>query len=124
MSVQGSCFMLTRQKYWDLNICDEKLGNWGNQGIEVALKTWLSGGEVLVNQNTWYAHLFRTKAQFSFPWPVSGRDQQKVKKNVRDLFWERKWDKAIHPVSWLVEKFAPIPGWSDEDIKKLKESGC
>src|SRR3990167_5693372 len=74
MSVQGSCFMLTRQKYWDLNICDEKLGNWGNQGIEVALKTWLSGGEVLVNQNTWYAHLFRTKAQFSFPWPVSGRD--------------------------------------------------
>jgi hypothetical protein len=22
-----------------------------------------------------------------------------------------KWDKAIHPLSWLVDKFAPVPGW-------------
>ena len=61
MSLQGSCFMMTRDKYWELNICDEELGSWGNQGIEVACKTWLSGGRVLVNHNTWYAHMFRTQ---------------------------------------------------------------
>src|SRR3989344_1857017 len=46
MSLQGSCFMMTRDKYWELNICDENFGSWGSQGIEVAVKTWLSGGRV------------------------------------------------------------------------------
>ncbi len=130
MSIQGSCFMLERKRYWDLNICDETLGSWGNQGIEVACKSWLSGGQVLVNHTTWYAHLFRTKHEFGFPWPVSGRAQAKTKENVKNLFWQKRWDKQIHPVSWLVERFLPIvlkdkeghdKGWTDEALKKLKE---
>jgi hypothetical protein len=112
MSLQGSCFMLTREKYWELNICDESLGSWGNQGIETACRTWLSGGRVLCNHNTWYAHMFRTQGgDFSFPYDQSGREVQKTKNNVKDLFWNNKWDKQIHPVSWLVEKFQPVPGW-------------
>lgn len=121
MSLQGSAFMLTREKYWELGISDEKVGNWGNQGIEVALKTWLSGGRVLVNHNTWYAHMFRTQGgDFGFPWQVSGRDTQKTKNNVRDLFWGKKWDKQTRPLSWLVEKFMPVPGWTPEDIDKIR----
>ncbi len=112
MSLQGSCFMATREKYWDLQLCDENLGNWGNQGIEVACKTWLSGGRVLVNHKTWYAHMFRTQGgDFAFPWRVSGRDSKKTKDNVKELFWDKKWDKAIYDVQWLVDKFSPIPEW-------------
>ena len=121
MSLQGSCFMATREKYWELDLCDEKLGNWGGQGIELACKTWLSGGRVIVNHNTWYAHLFRTKSNFGFPWPASGRDQERVKRNVRDLFWKHGHHKQKKPVSWLVEKFSPVPSWTDEAIKELKE---
>ena len=121
MSLQGSFFMVTRKKYNELNLCDESMGSWGNQGIEVACKTWLSGGRVLVNHNTWYAHMFRTNANLKFPWPNSGRDQLRTKKNVRDLLWGMKWPKQKYPVSWLVEKFWPVPGWSDEDLKKLEE---
>jgi len=121
MSLQGSCFMCTREKYWNLSLCDEAMGNWGNQGIEVACKTWLSGGRVLVNHNTWYAHLFRTKADFGFPWPASGNDQQKVKQRVRDFIWSGKWEKQIHPVSWLVRRFYPVPGWTDQDIENLEK---
>ena len=121
MSLQGSCFMSTRDNFWNLKLSEEELGNWGNQGIEVACKTWLSGGKVLVNHNTWYAHMFRTQGgDFSFPWPNSGRDTSRTKKNVRDLFWKNKWDKQIYPVSWLVEKFWPVPGWTEEDLNKLK----
>jgi len=122
MSLQGSCFMCTREKYLELNLCDESLGSWGNQGIEVAVKTWLSGGRVLCNHKTWYAHLFRTKQIFGFPWPVSGSDQQRTKKNVRDLLWSGKWPKQIHPISWLVEKFWPVKGWTEEDLNKLKNA--
>jgi len=119
MSIQGSCFMTTRKRYWKFKLCDENLGNWGNQGVEVACKSWLSGGRVVVNHKTWYAHMFRTKSKFGFPWPASGRDQNRVKKNVRDLFWDNKWPQAVHPVSWLVKKFWPVPGWEQKDLDEL-----
>lgn len=121
MSIQGSCFMLTREKYWELNICDEEFGNWGNQGIEVACKTWLTGGRVLVNHNTWYAHLFRTNHNLKFPWPVSGREQNVTKEKVKDYIWSGKIPGQIHPVSWLVEKFWPVPGWTEEELENLKK---
>lgn len=121
MSLQGSCFMCTREKYLELNLCDEEFGSWGNQGIEVAVKTWLSGGRVLVNHKTWYAHMFRTQGgDFSFPYQQSGRQVQETKKKVKDLFFNNKWDKAIHPLSWLIERFVPVSGWTQEDLDKLK----
>lgn len=121
MSLQGSCWMLTRQKYLELNISDENFGSWGSQGIEVAAKTWLSGGRVLVNHATWYAHMFRTQGgDFGFPYPISTKDQEKAKAYARDLFFNNKWDKQIHPLSWLVEKFWPVKGWTEEDLVKLK----
>ncbi len=121
MSIQGSCFMLTRDKYWELNICDENFGSWGSQGIEVAVKTWLSGGRVLVNHNTWYAHMFRTQGgDFGFPYPISSKDQEKAKRFAKELFFNNKWDKQIYPLSWLVEKFWPVKGWTDEDLAKLQ----
>lgn len=121
MSLQGSCFMCTREKYWELKLCDESFGSWGNQGIEVAVKTWLSGGRVMVNHKTWYAHMFRTQGgDFSFPYRQSGSQVVETKKKVRDLFFDNKWDRAIYPLSWLLKKFWPVPGWSDEDLKKIK----
>jgi len=121
MSLQGSCFMLTRDKWWKLGICDDGVfGSWGSQGIEVACKTWLSGGSVMVNHNTWYAHLFRTKGgDFGFPYKLSHNQVARAKRQARRLFFENRWDKAIHPLSWLVQKFWPIKGWSDEDLNNL-----
>jgi len=124
MSLQGSCFMMTREKYWGLDICDESFGSWGSQGIEVAVKTWLSGGKVMCNHKTWYSHMFRTKQAngFGFPYPQSGKQVDSAKKKARDLFFNNKWDKAIHPLSWLVERFAPVTGWTQEDIDNLKKA--
>jgi hypothetical protein len=122
MSIQGSCFMMTREKYWELDICGEEFGSWGNQGIEVACKTWLSGGRVLVNHKTWYAHMFRTQGgDFGFPYPQSGKQVANTKKKVKDLFWDSKWDKSIRPLSWLVERFWPVTGWTEDFLNKLKE---
>lgn len=122
LSLQGSCFMLTRKKYWDLNICDEEFGSWGQQGVEVAVKTWLSGGEVKCNMNTWYAHMFRTQGgDFSFPYKQSGRQIDHARKYSRDLFFNNKWDGQIYPFSWLLEKFKPVPEWHEDKGKKLLE---
>ena len=121
MSIQGSCFMLTRDKYWELNISDEALGSWGSQGIEVACKTWLSGGRVVVNHKTWYAHMFRTQGgDFSFPYSNPGKKVENAKRSVRELFFDNKWEKQILPLSWLLEKFWPVPGWTEEMREKIK----
>jgi len=121
MSLQGSCFMTTREKYWELNLCDEDLGNWGNQGIEVACKTWLSGGRVLVNHSTWYAHMFRTQGgDFSFPYPQSGRAVAATKDKTWRQLLMGEYEKQIHPVSWLVEKFWPVKGWTEPELKRLR----
>jgi len=112
MSLQGSCFMLTRDKYFELNICDETLGSWGSQGIEVAVKTWLTGGRVIVNHKTYYAHMFRTQGgDFSFPYHMPKSAVDEAKARMRDILYGNKIKGHIHPLSWLIKKFDPVPGW-------------
>lgn len=126
MSAQGSCFMLTRKKYFELNICDEAHGSWGQQGTEISLKTHLSGGKLVVNKNTWYSHLFRTAGgDFGFPYDNPG--VEKARRYSKDLWFNNKFEKQIYPLSWLIEKFNPIPDWHYESGKtvldKVIESG-
>jgi len=112
MSIQGSCFMMTRKKYFELDIDSDQFNSWGQQGVEVACKTWLSGGRVVVNMRTWYAHMFRTRGgDFGFPYP---NPQNKVNENrelSRELFQRNKWPKATRSFQWLLDKFNP-PDWS------------
>lgn len=112
MSLQGSCFMLTKEKYFELDICSETdFHSWGQQGVEVACKTWLSGGRCLCNQRTWYAHMFRVGDFDGFPY---SNPQSKVNENrevSRKLFQHDGWPKATRKFQWLLDKFNP-PDWS------------
>jgi hypothetical protein len=122
MSLQGSCFMISKEQYFDLNICDESWGSWGQQGAEVALKVWLSGGRVVVNHKTFYSHMFRTQGgDFSFPYHNPQSKVEDARKICRDLFLNNKWDKQIYPLSWLIEKFKPVPDWHDESGREVLE---
>jgi len=124
MSLQGSFFMMTREKYWDLNICDERFGSWGSQGLEVAIKTWLSGGKCMVSHKTWYAHMFRTQGgDFGFPYPQTDRKVKENRALAKDYFFNNKFEKAVHPLSWLIERFMPVPEWTAEDLSNLKNYG-
>jgi len=112
MSILGACFMLTRKKFFELNICDESHGGWGQMGTEVACATWLSGGKLIVNKNTWFAHCFRTQGgDFGFPYFLSQKDVNKARKYSKDLWFNNKHPRQIHKLSWLINKFAPVPGW-------------
>ena len=111
MSIQGSCYMTTRQKYLELDLTSEDFHSWGQNGVEVACKTWLSGGRVIVNMKTWYAHMFRTRGgDFGFPY---SNPQDKVNENrelSRELFQRDKWPLATRKFQWILDKFNP-PDW-------------
>jgi len=112
LSLQGSFFMLTRKKYWELDICEENFGSWGQQGVEVAMKTWMSGGRVIVNKRTWYAHMFRTQGgDFGFPYPQSGKQVSKAREYSRELFQRDGWKGAKIKFNDVLRKFAPVPDW-------------
>jgi ribosomal protein L37E len=115
MSILGACFMMTRDKYFELGICDEAHGSWGQQGTEVACKTWLSGGRLVCTKKTWFAHLFRTQGgDFGFPWPASGKEIAKAREYSKRLWIGGEWPQAKHDLDWLIAKFAPVPDWDTE----------
>lgn len=116
MSFIGACMFLERDRFWELGGMDENHGSWGQFGTEWACKSWLSGGKLITSKKTWYAHLFRTgnfskDGSSSFPYPLSNEDIEKARLYSQDLWLNDKWEKAKYPLSWLIEKFKPIPDW-------------
>ena len=123
MSLIGAGFFLHRERYWDIDGLDEGHGSWGQMGTEIAMKSFLSGGKLMANKKTWFAHMFRTQGgDFSFPYHLSGRDVDKARKYSNDMWKNNKWEKAVYPVSRLLENFWPIPGWEEADLKLIKEN--
>ncbi|MHC4354547.1 MAG: glycosyltransferase family 2 protein [Planctomycetota bacterium] len=120
LSFAGPCFFIHRDRYWELGGCDEAHGSWGQFGTEWACKSWLSGGKLVTTRKTWFAHLFRT-GNFrgsgwnggSFPYPLPAENQEYAREYSRDLWLNDKWEGAKHPLSWLIDKFKPVPGWHE-----------
>lgn len=110
---QGSCWFTTREWNDYIGLLDESLGSWGKVGIEVSLKTWLSGGQQIVNKNAWQAHWFRA-GEGRFPYPLSGRVVGKARDLTFNNFFFKEsgaFPKQVRPFYWLIKKFAPVPGW-------------
>lgn len=111
MCCVGACWMMERDRYWELGGLDEAHGSWGQMGVEIACKSWLSGGRQVVNKKTWFAHMFRTQPGFKFPYPNPGSQVSQARKYSRKLWVHNNWEGAIHPFSWLIDKFSPVPDW-------------
>ena len=100
---------MNKDLYNELELLDEQTyGIFWNEFQEIGLKCWLSGGEVKVNKKTWYAHWHKTEGRgYSLP----KEEQTKAQEAVAQWLTGQGWHKQIHPVSWLIEKFAPVPTW-------------
>jgi glycosyltransferase involved in cell wall biosynthesis len=122
MSSIGACWFMHRERYWEMDGMDERHGSWGQMGTELACKTWLSGGRQVVNKKTWFAHMFRTQGgDFGFPYPLSGRDVDKAREHSRFLWQENRWPKAKHDLTWLINKFAPVPDWASQNAPGVQK---
>lgn len=109
MSCLGACWMMQRARYWEIEAQDERFGSWGQQGCELALKTWLSGGRMLTNHKTWFAHFFRT-GNLGFPYEGGGHKERAMARS-RELWLDNSWPKQTRPLSWLIEHFRVLRDW-------------
>ena len=112
MSSLGACFFMERERFWQLGGLDEGHGSWGNFGVEIACKSWLSGGRHVVNRRTWFAHFFRVGG-IGFPYEIHGSDQERARQYSRSLWLSNSWPGQVRPLSWLIEKFKPVQGWHE-----------
>lgn len=120
MTCQGSGWFQYKERFFELGALDERHGHWGALGCEVGCKTWLSGGRLIVNKKTWYAHWQRgrkhtkdstitTSRFYHLPREVV-RDAHKY---AKDLWFNNKWQLQKREFKWLLDKFAPVEGWQN-----------
>lgn len=116
MTFQGSCYFAHREYFMKhVGYLDaEKYGTFGGEQIEVGLKYWLGGGEVKVNKNTWYAHLFKNRKYYNGK-PDVWRHKKALLGKANYKWMTKHWmnneePNMIHKFDWLIKKFCP-PGW-------------
>lgn len=108
MTFQGSVWMMKRSYYDFLELMDEEhYGQFAKEAQEIGLKAWLSGGKVIVDKNTSYAHWHKTDGR---GYSLSNKEFQKGSDYTARWVTEKIWHKQTRDFNWLIEKFSP-PGW-------------
>jgi glycosyltransferase involved in cell wall biosynthesis len=122
MSFQGSCWFMTRNHYLNRlgSMSEEGYGSFVREAQEIGLKTWLSGGRIYTNKNTWYAHLHKgpTYGRMYF---IDKRAMQRGNEYCDDFWFNNRWDKAKYDLAWLIKRFEPVPTWTPELIQQVEK---
>lgn len=104
MLFQGSCWLMSRKHFdWLGGEQEEGYGTFTQEPVELALKTWLGGGKVMINKNTWYAHKHRKHGR-----TYSALGNNEVKDGnaySRDFWLNNRWTERKHDLDWLMQRF-------------------
>lgn len=109
MTFQGSCYFCRRDYWMDLlhPLDDANYGPFANEAQEIGLKVWLSGGRVVVNKHTWYAHWHRNTG-YNFTHEEQREFNEAVRKGREysaDYWLNNRWEDRVHDYEWLEQKF-------------------
>lgn len=114
MSFQGSCYFMTRKhRDWLGDLDPSGYGQFAREAQEIGLKTWLGGGRVVINKKTWYAHLHKGTI-YGRGYFMSKGEKDRGDAYCNDYWFNNRWEERIHDLSWLVEKFYPVPHWPED----------
>jgi glycosyltransferase involved in cell wall biosynthesis len=118
MTFQGSCYFMNRKQWdWLGGLNPYGYGEFVREAQEICLKTWLGGGKVMTNKKTWYAHLHKGK-KMGRGYFINKLEMTAGDKYCDDFWFNNRWEERIHDLSWLIERFWPVPTWP-ENYKEL-----
>ena len=112
---QGSCYFMHKTFFNKMGFMQiEGYGGFTQEAEEIALTTWLNGGRVKVNKNTWYAHLHKGKRygrMYKLNWE---------EKKAGDAYSYNKFvNENRKAFVELINKFMPLPNWKKDWEEKL-----
>lgn len=114
MSSQGSCWFMHRDQWARMGELDAvSYGPFYQEFQEIGLKTWLGGGQVMVNKQTWYAHL-RKGTKYGRGYQMHDFRRDEVTRFTADYWMNDRWPKATRTLRWLIERFSPVPTWPSD----------
>lgn len=117
-SMQGSCYF-TKKAYWDKLFPDgmdeEHYGSFNHEAQEIHFKAQLSGGKLIVNKKTWYAHLHKGSKGKGYgfsreQYKKHEWEKEKARRYAMD-YWLTTKDWR-YDFAYLIDKFDP-PGWPE-----------
>ena len=127
-SMQGSCYFMSR-KHWDevigfLN--SEKYSPFTMEAQEIGMKTWFTGGRVVVNKKVYYAHLHKGKKGKGYgfsnaQWEMHKIANEKGRLYARD-YWINTKDYAPYDWDWFMTIFPDMPGWGKDWKERIAEA--
>lgn len=125
-TMQGSCYFL-KKTYWEQlmpnGMDSEHYGPFTQEAQEISMAAWLSGGRVIVNKKTWYAHMHKGKRGKNY-----GFSTEQYKKHCEwnergRIYCINKWlytKEYKYDFRWFInEKFPTMPFWKtswEDDI--------
>lgn len=123
-SMQGSCYFMTKDYFVNglKFLQTEGYGQFAQESQEIGFKTWLSGGALMVNKKTWYAHLHKGNRYGRFYKFPGGTIEAS---NWSAEHWlNNREPNMIHDFAWFIdEKFPNMPTWPSDWKEKVKEMG-
>jgi hypothetical protein len=117
IEIQGSCWVMSKKHFKKMGFMQvEGYQGWGQEGEEIVMTTWYKGGRVIVNKNTWYAHLHKGP-KYGRMYFLDREESRASYKYAYDLWVNKRKEFFIN----LVERFIPMPGWPENWKKQLYE---
>ena len=114
MTTQGSCWFQHRDLFFEHGCLDTvNYGIMGREAQEVCLKAWLSGGRMMLDRNTWYAHYKRRPRERPYKRPNA--EWAKSAAWAVECWTNDKWEGQTRPFKWLINHFKPIPAWHEKN---------
>ena len=125
MTMQGSCYFMSR-KHWDnciKEMDDENYGPFTQEAQEISNKTWLSGGRVIVNKKTWYAHFHKGRTGKGYGFSTAQYQKHAEANEKGRLYCINYWlytKDYLYDFEWLIKKFWPLKGWTDDWKERIE----
>jgi glycosyltransferase involved in cell wall biosynthesis len=122
MIFQGSCWFMHKTHFFNIDCMDETNYNIFQEATELSFKTWLSGGRVIRNKNTWYAHYHKRQSDNWPNYSLSKRKKIETTNYMVEYWLNNMWPKQTIQFKDFIEKFLPLHGWPhDWNHKKYRK---
>lgn len=123
MKLHGSCFFMSRDFFLNcLGDLDASYDDCSGEDIEISLKTWLGpwDGRLMVNKNTWYAHMHKG-GQRPRGYYMGASQIYQTYDHIARYWMNNSWKDRKHDLEWLIDKFYPVPTWPENWLELWSE---
>lgn len=113
MSFQGSCWFTPAASFRRLGPLDHASYYFYSESIETGMRQWASGGRVVINKKTWYAHYHKGNNNLH---TIDGRIGRGFFLNVRrkrdseayatDFWMNDRWPNTVLTFEKFIDRFA------------------